>query len=226
MDAASGFWQIPLDSECVKLTTFIPPFGRYCFNRLTCGITFAPEIFQLKMNELLEGLEGVAVYMDDILVYGSKIKEHDEHLSKVMHILNCKENGLKFNDSKYHYRQSELKFLGQSISKDGVSISRDEVAAIQNLAPPTNVTELTRALGMINYLCSYIDQLSTVLKPLNDLLKCNVYWFWGPEQEAAFAKVKDLISTAPVLAYFNPTKITVVSADASRSQRCFVTVSQ
>ena len=68
---------------------------------------------------------------------------------------------------------------------------------------------------MIKYLCSYIDQLSTVLKPLNDLLKCDVYWFWGPEQEAAFAKVKDLISTAAVLAFFDPTKIAVVSADAS-----------
>ena len=53
--------------------------------------------------------------------------------------------------------------------------------------------------------------MSTVLKPLNDLLKCDVYWYWGPEQEA----VKDLISTAPVLAYFDPTKITVVSTDAS-----------
>ena len=213
LDAASGFWQIPLDSECVKLTTFITPFGRYCFNRLPFGITSAPEIFQFKINELLEGLEGVVVYMDDILVYGSNMKEHDERLSKVLHVL--KENGLKLNDSKCHYRQSELKFLGQSISKDGVGISRDKVAAIQNLAPPTNITELKRALGMINYLCSYIDQLSTVLKPLNDLLKCDVYWFWGPEQEAAFAKVKDLISTAPVLAYFDPTKITVVSADAS-----------
>ena len=68
---------------------------------------------------------------------------------------------------------------------------------------------------MIKYLCSYIDQLSTVLKPLNDLLKCDVYWFWGPEQEAAFAKDKDLISTAAVLAFFDPTKVTVVSADAS-----------
>ena len=153
LDAASGFWQIPLDSECVKLTTFITPFGR--FNRLPFGITSSPEIFQFKMNELLKGLEGVVVYMDGILVYGFNMKEHDERLSKVLHIL--KENGLKLNDSKCHYRQSELKFLGQSISKDCVGISTDKVAAIQNLAPPPNVTELKIALGMINYLCSYID---------------------------------------------------------------------
>ena len=50
---------------------------------------------------------------------------------------------------------------------------------------------------------------------MNDLLKCDVYWFWGPEQEVALAKVKNLISTAPVLAYFDPTKITVVSVNAS-----------
>ena len=77
--------------------------------------------------------------MDDILVYGSNMKEHDEHLLKVLHVL--KENGRKLNDSKCHYHQSELKFLAQSISKDSVDISRDKVAAIQNLAWPTNVTE-------------------------------------------------------------------------------------
>ena len=164
--------------------------GTRCQKSGNVSITSAPEIFQFKMNKLLEGLEGVVVYMDDILVYGSNMKEHDKRLSKVLHVL--KENGPKVNDSKCHYRQRELKFLGQSISKDSVGISRDKVAAIQNLAPPTNVTELMRALGMINYLCSYIDQLSTVLKSLNDLLKCDVYCFWGPEQEAAFAKVEEV----------------------------------
>ena len=187
MDAASGFWQIPLDSECVKLMTFITPFGCYPFNCLPFGITSTPEMFQFKMNEFLKGLEGVVVYMDDILVNGSNMKR----LSKVLHIL--KENGLKLDDSKCHYHQSE------SMSKDGVGFSRDRVAAIQKLAAPTNVTEVKRALGMINYLCSYINQLSTVLKPLNDLLKCAVYWLWGPKQEAALAKFKDLISNAPVL---------------------------
>ena len=93
--------------------------------------------------------------MDDILVYGSNMKAHDEHLSKVLHVL--KENGRKLNDSKCHYHQSELKFLAQSISKESVHISRDKVATIQNLVWPTNVTEFKRALGMINYLCSYID---------------------------------------------------------------------
>ena len=140
------------------------------------------------MNELLKGLEGVVVHIDDILVYGSNMNEHEECLSKVLH--DVKENGFNLSDSQCHYRQSELKFLGQSISKDGVGISRDKVAAIQNLAPPTNITELKRALGIINYLCSYFDKLSNVLKPLNDLLKCDVYWFWGPDQEAAFTKVK------------------------------------
>ena len=135
LDAASGFWQIPLDSAHVKLTTFITPFGHYCFNHLPFGITSAPEIFQFKVN--LKGLEGVVVYMDDIFVYGSNMKEQKERLSKVLH--DVKENGFKLNDSKCHYRQSELKFFRQSISKDGVGISRDKVAAIQNLAPPTNV---------------------------------------------------------------------------------------
>ena len=104
------------------MTTFITPFGGYCFNHLPFGITSAPEIFQFKRNELLKRLEGVVVYMDDILVYGSNMKEHYECLSKVLHVL--KENGLKLNDSKCHYGQSELKLLGQSISKDSVGISK------------------------------------------------------------------------------------------------------
>jgi hypothetical protein len=73
----SGFWQIPFSKENAKLTTFITPFGRFHFNRLPFGITSAPEYFQHKMSQLLEGLEGTVSMMDDILVCGTNQEEHD-----------------------------------------------------------------------------------------------------------------------------------------------------
>lgn len=95
---ASGFWQIPLDTESTKLTTFITPFGRYYFNSLPFGITSAPEIFQCKMTELLKDHEGVAIYMDDILIYSDTPEEHEERLQKALDTL--KNPGLKLNHKK------------------------------------------------------------------------------------------------------------------------------
>ena len=70
LDANSGFWQIPLAAESRLLTTFITPFGRYCFNKLPFGISSAPELFQKRMSKLLEGLDGVVCLMDDVLIFG------------------------------------------------------------------------------------------------------------------------------------------------------------
>ena len=65
LDANAGFWQIPLSEESSLLTTFITPFGRYCYNRLCFGISSAPEHFQKRMSRILEGLEGVVCQMGD-----------------------------------------------------------------------------------------------------------------------------------------------------------------
>lgn len=80
---------------------------------------------------------------------------------------------------------------------------------------PNNVSELKQVLGMVNYVGRCIPHLSDILRPLNELLKTNVTWMWGPQQEDAFKKVKMLISSTPVLPYFNPKRPTVVGADAS-----------
>ena len=83
-DAASGFWQIPIDEDGQLLTTFITPFGRYAFCRLPFGIASAPEIFQRKMSTLLEGLDGVEVTMDDTLGHGRNREEYDARLNAVL----------------------------------------------------------------------------------------------------------------------------------------------
>uniref|UniRef100_A0A3B3I785 Gypsy retrotransposon integrase-like protein 1 n=1 Tax=Oryzias latipes TaxID=8090 RepID=A0A3B3I785_ORYLA len=213
LDAASGFWQIPLHPDSCELTTFITPFGRYCFKRLPFGITSAPEIFQRKMLETLEGLEGVEVFMDDILVHGATMEEHDARLERVLRRIDSA--GLKLNKEKCSLRQSQLRFLGHLIDKSGVRPDPEKVEAINQLTPPQNVQELKRVLGMVNYLGKYIPSLATVGQPLFDLLRTKNAWTWGPSQQSAFDNIKVMLTTAPVLTFYDVTKQTAVSADAS-----------
>lgn len=78
LDTNSGFWQIPLAEESRGLTTFITPYGRFHFNRLSFGITSAPEVFQKQMSEILQGVDGAVCLMDDILVHGKSQEDHDQ----------------------------------------------------------------------------------------------------------------------------------------------------
>ena len=213
LDASSGFLQIPLDPGSSKLTTFITPFGRYCFRRLPFGITSAPEIFQDKMEQLLEGLPGVEFIMDDILIHGETRAKHDEHYKNVLRVIRA--SGLKLNKDKCLLRRSKLVFMGNLISKDGLEPDPEKVDAICKMSAPENVTELRRLLGMANYLYRFLPDLSTVLKPMTDLLKSDMAWVWSTGQEHAFEQLKIMVTTSPVLAFYDPNLPTVVSAYAS-----------
>ena len=98
LDANSGFWQIPLAEKSRLLTTFITPFGLYCFNKLPFGISSAPEHFQKRMSTILEGLEGILCQIDDILIFGSDQKQHDERL--VTALQRIQEAGITLNTEK------------------------------------------------------------------------------------------------------------------------------
>ena len=148
----------------------------------------------------MSGLPGVGVYQDDIVIAGSDVKEHDEHLDSVLKII--KDYGLKLNKSKCIFRTKPLKFLGHIFEKDGMSPDVAKVKAVQNMPVPNNVTELRRILGMIHYLGAYLPKLATVIQPMNELLHKDTAWSWGPTQEKSFNEVKCLLTSAPVLQYF------------------------
>ena len=212
LDASSGFWQLPLDPESSRLTTFITPFGRYCFRRLPFGITSAPEIFQRRMVRLLDGLTGVKTVMDDILVYGNE-KNHETRLRAVLDRI--RPSGLKLNKAKCHFRKSTVEYFGHELSKDGVHVQSSKVKAIKDLPAPENITELRRLLGMTNYLGKFLPDLSSKTQPLNELLRKDTAWIWGPAQEEAFERIKQSVCSTSVLAFYDVSKPTVVSADAS-----------
>ena len=214
LDASKGYFQLPLNEESSKLTTFITPFGRYAFKRVPFGVSSASEIFQKKMNDILKGLKGVNAIQDDVIIYGRNVEEHDSNLQNV--ITRIEQAGLKLNKDKCVFRQSQLEYFGHVISDKGISPNPKKVQAVKDLQAPTNQKELQRVIGLINYLGRYVSNLSTIMSPMTDLLKAETAWFWGPDQTTAFENVKSLLTKAPVLAYYDQTKPIVVSADASR----------
>lgn len=110
LDVNSGYWQIELDPESAKLTTFITPFGRFCFNRLPFGITSAPEHFQRWMTEIWGDIPGVVCLVDDILVTGRTQAEHDQRLRIVLTCLS--KAGLTLGREKCEIDKRSVKFLG------------------------------------------------------------------------------------------------------------------
>ena len=213
LDANMGFWQIPLVEETAKLTTFITPFGRFYFRRLPFGIASAPEHFQNRMTQVTEGLEGVVCHMDDLLVWGSTQEEHDSRLHAVLGKM--MDAGLTLNVEKCVISAQEVKFLGHIISDKGVKSDPAKTSAVREMAEPTNVSELRSFLGMVNQLGKFVPQLAEKDKALRDLLSKKNCWVWGADQVRAFNRLKRELSSTPVLALYNPNKVTKVSADAS-----------
>ena len=168
IDANSGFWLEKLAENSQLLTTFLTPFGRYCFQRLPFGLKSAPERFQKRMLNELEGLEGVICIMDDILVHGKTQKEHDERLEAVLtRLIRAR---ITLNPEKCEFSRKQLKFAGHSLSAQGIGPDPDKTAAIEKMERPQNVAELRRFLGMINHQQKFIENLSEKTMPLRDLL--------------------------------------------------------
>ncbi|XP_061132648.1 uncharacterized protein K02A2.6-like [Syngnathus typhle] len=212
LDANAGFWQIPLSKDSSLLTTFITPFGRYCYNRLCFGLSSAPEHFQKRMQQILEGLEGVVCQMDDVLIWGVDQIEHDKRLREALTRL--RDAGVTLND-KCEFSKTKIKFLGQIIQATGVSPDPEKLNAVKAMKEPTNISEVRRFLGMANHLGKFLPHLAEKTRPLRDLLRKTNMWSWGPQQIQAFESIKIDLTTPPGLALYDPSADTLVSADSS-----------
>lgn len=214
LDANKGFWMLKLSESSSKLCTFITPFGRYRFTRLPFGINAAPEIFHREMVKRFNDINNVKIMMDDFLIYGKTIEEHNDTLHKVLQ--RAQEINLKFNKEKSVICASEVKYLGHVFTQNGVQVDKAKVKAICDMPKPTCLNDLQRFMGMVNYLSSFIPNLSNENSLLRTLLSKQNEWSWSEHHDAEFNKIKTLISQAPVLTYFDPNKDITMSVDASK----------
>ncbi|GFT71693.1 retrovirus-related Pol polyprotein from transposon opus [Nephila pilipes] len=211
-----SFWHVPLDEVNSEICTINTPFGRYKFNKLAFGIVSAPEVFQKRNQKLFGDIEGVEIYFDDIIIAGYNKDSHDAIMSKILE--RARSLNIKFNPDKLQYRVSEVKYVGQIISKSGIKLDSDHVKAIVAMPTPKSKTEVRRLLGMKNFLSKFIPNVSKVIAPLREIIHENVEFNWGKEQELSFVNIKELLAKAPILKVFSASDEIVIQCDSSKDR--------
>ena len=221
VDVKNGFWHVALDEQSSYLTTFHTPFGRYRWKRMPFGICSAPEIFQRKMHEITEGLQGVEVVADDFLAVGrgetldEANRDHDKNLDALLQ--RCEKRGVQLNPDKIKLRVSEVPFIGHRATSEGLCVDPAKVQAIRDMPVPQSVAAVQRLLGLAQYLSKFLPHLADVTKPLRALTQKETAWVWEEPQQKAFEDLKTLASSAPVLRYYNIQDEVTLQCDASQS---------
>ena len=230
LDLNMGYYTIRLDPTASRICTIIFPWGKYSYKRLPMGVSGSPDIFQSKMSELMAALEFVRTYLDDLLcITRASLEDHLEKLRLVLTRL--QDAGLKINADKSKFCAHETEYLGYVLTRDGIKPQINKVQAILALKPPTNVKELRRFLGMVQYYRDLWARRSEMLAPLTDLVgECGqtkvtrakgtkkVPWHWDEVHQKAFDAVKTTIAKDVVLAYPDYSKVFEVYTDASSTQ--------
>ena len=149
-DATSGYWHVPLDLQSSLLTTFNTPWGKYRWLRLPFGLKIASDVFQERLDRVLELVAGTIGIADDIIVYGESEIEHDANFITLCET--ARTNGLKLNVKKLQFKSKDCKFFGHKLTPNGLKADEGKIEAIVKMEPPKNDTELRSFLGMVNYL--------------------------------------------------------------------------
>ena len=126
------------------------------------------------------------------------------------------------NPKKCNSFQTHIKFLGHTISEEGVSVNDDKIKVIKDHPVPNNKKQLKSFLGLVNYYRKYIPNVAHISEPLNYLLRKNIPFVWSEKCQASFQKFKDLLTSAPILAFPNFDLEFQLSVDACGTSIGFV----
>ena len=212
-DLKSAYNQLVLETESRQFLTLNTHRGLLRPTRLSFGYSAAPSLFQRTIETLLAGIEGVGVFLDDVVITGRDMQAHNRALREVLRRFS--DAGLRVNRNKCCFGVPSVQYLGFKISERGVETIDDKVSAIRNASEPQNVSQLRSWLGLINYYGKLLPSLASVLSPLYRLLRREVQWAWSETEKRAFQSAKDLLLKPAVLAHFDPSLPVVLACDAS-----------
>ncbi|RMC09855.1 hypothetical protein DUI87_13642 [Hirundo rustica rustica] len=198
-DLANAFVSISLAAECRAQFAFTWKGVQYTWNRLPQGWKHSPTICHgliqtaLEKGETPEHLQ----YIDDIIVWGNTAGEVFEKGEKIIQIL--QKAGFAIKRSKVKGLAQEIQFLGIKWQDGRCQIPTEVINKITAMSPPTNKKETQAFLGAIGFWRMHIPEYSQVLSPLYLVTRKKNDFHWGPEQQQAFAQIKQEITHAVAL---------------------------
>jgi hypothetical protein len=183
------------------------------------GLCNAPAMFQRMMNDIMRPFlgNGVVSYLDNILIHSKgSVENHRELVGRVLQmVIN---NGLAAEIAKCEFEKKEVEFLGYIVSGTGVRMSAGRSQVIQDWKVPKSQKDVQIFIGFCNFYRRFIQGFSAIAKPITDTLKGDGRKFsWGPEQEAAFLKLKILFheDNTPIMRHYEPDLPAVLETDSS-----------
>jgi len=185
-------------------TTFIVRTGRYHFRRVPFGLCNAGSTFQRVIDLTLNGLNFnmCLVYLDDKIVFSATVEEHLNKLRKIFDRLRAA--NLKLKSSKCSLMRVQVKFLGHVVSGEGVATDLGKI----------EVREVRSFLGLASYYRRFVQTFAKIAAPLHSLTMKNKMFYWTPECDRAFVRLKYALISSPILAMPNDTEPFLLDTDA------------
>src|SRR4030043_832453 len=199
MDGFSGYNQIKMAAEDKEKTSFITPWGTFCYVVMPFGLKNAGATYQRAMTTLFHDMmhKEVEVYVDDMIVKSNTKEEHIEYLSKMFQRLRRYQLRLIPNKCTFGVRAGKL--LGFIVSQKGIEVDPDKVKAIREMHPPTTEKQVRGFLGRLNYISRFISNMTATCGPIFKLLRKDQGVVWTEDCQKAFDSIKEYLQEPPIL---------------------------
>ena len=164
-----AYWHVKLTPDSSLLISFLTPWGRKRFLRMFFGISSANEVMQKRNEETFGDINDDHVIADELIIVARDEQEHDNILQTVLQ--RAREKGIKFNKNKIQFKVPTVIYMGNVVTANGLQPDEQNIVAMADMPPSTDVPSLQRLLGMSRYLSQYIPNKSIITALFRELLK-------------------------------------------------------
>jgi hypothetical protein len=203
-------------NEDEEKTSFITPFGTFCFVRMPEGLKNAGSTFTIMTGTVFTPQIGrnIQAYVDDLIVKSTNRASHVSDLAETF--ANMRRAGLKLNPEKCVFRVTKGKILGCLISAERIEANPDKIKAIREMEEP-KTKDIQKLNGRVAALNRFISRSAERSLPFFKALKGKETIEWGPEQSKAFAELKEYIEKMAILSPPSPSEPLLLYVAASKA---------